>query len=331
MKKLSENVAEDKKGRVFYKCDGMWYNVSNGNSETVIDTIKRNPNYIMDSLSKYDFSIKSEWVPIYKALFDALKSERENNTSEERKCENKPENAVICDVVIGRKSYDSLCLEQMRLKSIGNSLYKDDANLYFRYGIYCYCLGCYTRGVATFLKEQGDNIQDKIREMIDQGGITTESANILYGEICKKDATENPECEQSTNEDYPPEPYNVKKPQNIASLATFDAGNVETSGKRMKARTICNHAGKSANSWENGCLMLPGYLRQKVFPTEVFYARRKISRFKPRYFVGYTNYHIRKENSLERKRNGNTSVYMVLIRGETKNNNLTCRQTCLCF
>lgn len=326
LKKLSDKVAEDKKGRPYYKSGGIWYMINDRKlTDQVIERISNDTDYLFGLLEKYDFSCKWELTDIYKALYCAMKSERVNNTPEQIKCENEPENTVICNVVIGRKSYDSLCLEQMRLKSIGNSLYKDDANLYFRYGIYCYCLGCYTRGVATFLKEQGDNIQDKIREMIDQGGITTESANILYGEICKKDATENPECEQSTNEDYPPEPYNVKKPQNIASLATFDAGNVETSGKRMKARTICNHAGKSANSWENGCLMLPGYLRQKVFPTEVFYARRKISRFKPRYFVGYTNYHIRKENSLERKRNGNTSVYMVLIRGETKNNNITCR------
>ena len=227
-----------------------------------------------------------------------MKSERVNNPPEHIKCENQPENTVICNVVIGRKSYDSLCLEQMRLKSIGNSLYKDDANLYFRYGIYCYCLGCYTRGVATFLKEQGDNIQDKIREMIDQGGITTESANILYREMCKKDAPEKPESVQGTNEDYPPEPYNKEKSENVA-----------TSYERFQDRTIC---GRFQNN------MCPNYLRQKVFPAELFYARRKISRFKPLCFVGYTNYHSRREKVLKRKRNGNTSVYRVLIRGETE-------------
>lgn len=319
LKKLSDKVAEDKKGRPYYKSGGIWYMINDRKiTDQVIERISNDTDYLFGLLEKYDFSCKWELTDIYKALYCAMKSERVNNTPEQIKCENEPENTVICNVVIGRKSYDSLCLEQMRLKSIGNSLYKDDANLYFRYGIYCYCLGCYTRGVATFLKEQGDNIQDKIREMIDQGGITTESANILYGEICKKDATENPECEQSTNEDYPPEPYNVKKPQNIASLATFDAGNVETSGKRMKARTICNHAGKSANSWENGCLMLPGYLRQKVFPTEVFYARRKMRRYKPFSCLRYTNYHSCGESFANQTGSGKSGDYSVVaIRGST--------------
>ena len=90
-------------------------------------------------------------------------------------------------------------------------------------------------------------------------------------------------------------------------------------------RPICNHTEKSANSCGNCCLVLPCYLRQKVFPTELFYERLKISRFKPRYFVGCTNYYLCKENALKRKRNGNTSVYRALIRGKTKNNILICR------
>lgn len=81
-------------------------------------------------------------------------------------------------------------------------------------------------------------------------------------------------CEQNDkilsmlSEDYPPEP-SCKEIEN--------------------ERPICDYAGKAANSWSNGCLVLPGYLRQKVFPTESFQSRRKIRRFKPRYFVGYTN------------------------------------------
>lgn len=119
-------------------------------------------------------------------------------------------------------------------------------------------------------------------------------------------------------EDYPPEPYNENKTKNIASLATFDGNNVATSSGGLKRRTICDHAETSANSLGNCCPMLPGYLWQKVFPTELFNAIRKISRFKPRYFVGYTNYHLWKESGLERKRNGNTSVCRTLIRGETE-------------
>ena len=93
-------------------------------------------------------------------------------------------------------------------------------------------------------------------------------------------------------------PYNKEKSENVA-----------TSYERFQDRTIC---GRFQNN------MCPNYLRQKVFPAELFYARRKISRFKPLCFVGYTNYHSRREKVLKRKRNGNTSVYRVLIRGETE-------------
>lgn len=318
LKKLSENLAVDKKERPYYKAGDVWYMISNKPlPEKITNGINNDPDYLFGLLEKYDFSYKWELTPIYKALFDALKSERTNNTPEQRKSENEPENTVIRNVVIGRKSYGSLCLEQMRLKSIGNSLYKNDKNLYFLYDSFCYCLGGYTRGVATFMKEQGNNIQNKIREMIEQGGISTDSAKILYDKMRRNDAPEKSESVQETNEDYPPEPYNKEKSGNVASLATFKTRNVATSDKRMKARTICGHAEKSANSWGNSCLMSPYYLRQKVFPVELFNAIRKISRFKPRYFIGYTNYHLCKESVLERKRNGNTSVYRVLIRSGT--------------
>ena len=117
-------------------------------------------------------------------------------------------------------------------------------------------------------------------------------------------------------EDYPPEPYNKEKSENVASLATFKTRNVATSYERFQDRTICGRFQKN---------MCPNYLRQKVFTTELFYARLKISRCKPRFFVGYTNYYLCKENALKRKRNVNTSVYRALIRGETKNNILICR------
>lgn len=140
--------------------------------------------------------------------------------------------------------------------------------------------------------------------------------------ICDNVGTDTPgksESVHETNEDYPPEPYNKEKSENVVSLATFKTRNVATSYERFQDRTICVRLQKN---------MRPNYLRQKVFPTELSDARLKISRFKPRYFVGYTNYHLCKESALERKRNGNKSVYRVLIRGETKNNILTCRKTC---
>lgn len=309
LKKLSCNVAEDKKGMLYYKVVDVWYQINDRPlPEKITDRIKNEPDYLFGLLSKFDFSVKCELNPIYKALYEAMKSERINNTPEQRKSENKPKNTVICEVVTGRTNDGVLRVEQKELKSIGNSLYKDDKDIYFWYGIYCYCIGAYTRGVAVFLKEQGNNIRAKIREMIEQGGITTESAKILYEEMRKKDAPEKPESVHGTNEDYPPEPYNKEKSENVASLATFKTRNIATSYERFQYRTICGRFQKN---------MRPNYFRQKVFPTESFQSRRKTSRFKPRCFVGYTNYQLNKESALERKRNGNTSVYRTLIRGET--------------
>ena len=323
--KLSERVAieSDKKTKsynMYYLASGVWFLLCQRYDESQYKAIKKriekDENYLFSLLKRWDFNTENRLNPIYKALFEALKSERINNTHEQRKSGNDAENTVICEVVTGRTNDGVLRVEQRKLKRIGNSLYKDDDNLYFWYGIYCYCLGGYTRGVATFLKEQGNNIREKIREMIEQGGCTTESENILYREMCKKDAPEKPESVQGTNEDYPPEPYNKEKSEKVASLATFKTRNVATSYERFQDLTICGRFQKN---------MRPNYLRQKVFSAELSYARRKISRFKPRCFVGYTNYRLLKENAIKRKRNGNTSVYMALIRSETKNNILICR------
>lgn len=317
--KLSERVSiePDKKTKsynMYYFASGVWFILCQRYDESqykaIKERIEKDENYLFSLLQRWNFNTENRLNPIYKALFEALKSERVNNTPEEIKSENKPQNTVICEVITEQEESGLYVMKQMRLKSIGNSLYKDDENLYFRYGLYCYCIGAYTRGVATFLKEQGNNIQAKIQEMIGQGGCTTESANILYREMCKKDAAEKPESAQGTNEDYPPEPYNKEKSENIASLATFKTRNVATSYERFQDRTICGRFQKN---------MCPNYLRQKVFPTELFYERLKIRRLSHDLFAGYTNYHLCKENALERKRNGNTSVYRALIRGDTMN------------
>lgn len=133
--------------------------------------------------------------------------------------------------------------------------------------------------------------------------------------ICNNVGTDTPEKSESvqeTHEDYPPDPYNES-----------DTGDLERPCNNLNnkasdhERHICDHAETSANSWGNSYHVFPCYLRQKVFPTELFCKIRKINRFKPRYFAGYTNYHLCEESALERKRNGNASVYRVLIRGET--------------
>lgn len=224
LKKISENLAVDKKGKPYYKAGEMWYLINDRElSERVIERLKNEPDYLFGLLSKWDYSVKCELNAIFKALFEALKSERVNSAPEQRKPENEPENAVICDNV-----------------------------------------------------ETDTNIKS--------------------------------ESVKEANEDFPPEPYN-------------EANTDDTGQKIEKCESSCDNQEKKCIvehvSDIQGKNMCPNYLRQKVFPTELFNARRKISRFKPRYFIGYTNYHLRKESALERKRNANTSVYRVLIRSET--------------
>lgn len=287
--KLSDNVAiepnkKTKRYNMYYFVVGMWYLLCQGFDESqykaIKERIEKDDNYLWKLLQKWDFNTNAPIQPIYKALFEALKSERINNTPEERKCENEPENSVICDVVAGRTNSEFLCVEKRRLKSIGNSLYKDDDNLYFWYDTFCYCLGGYTRGVATFLKNQGNKIRTKIREMIEQGGISTGSAKILYEKMRKDDTTKKSESMEETHEDYPPEPYNE------ADEKVIERPCKELNGKASDhKRPICDHAEKSANSCGNSCHVLPRYLRQKAFSYELFNVRRKISRFKRRYLL----------------------------------------------
>lgn len=326
--KLSERVAiepnkKTKRYNMYYFATGMWYLVATNYDESMYEAIneqvEKDENFLFGLLQRWDLNTGNRLNPIYKALFDALKSERANSKPEQRKSENEAKNSVICEVVTGGTNYGALCLEHRRLKSIGNSLYKDDKNLYFLYDSFCYCLGGYTRGVATFLKEQGNNIQNKIREMIEQGGISTDSAKILYDKMRRNNAPEKSESVKEANENFPPEPYNKANTDDTGQKIEKCESSCDNQEKKCIVEHISDIQGKN---------MRPNYLQQKVFPSELFNSRRKISRFKPRYFVRYTNYHLPKENALERKRNANTSVYRVLIRGETKNNILTCRKTC---
>lgn len=256
LKKLSEKVAEDKKGRVFYKCNGLWYNISNGNSATVIGTIKRSPNYLMDSLSKYDFSIKNEWTAIYKALYDAMKSERANSTPEERKPENEPKNTVICD-----KTNEGIT-------KLSENIGKDkDSRVYVRIKHTWYRLVGFGGHDAESIAVEGE------REFLYLKSILEEMKRGESG-ICEQ----NDKILSMLSEDYPPEPYN-------------EANTDDTRQKIEKCESSCDNQEKKCIvehvSDIQGKNMRPNYLRQKVFPSELFYARRKISRFKPRYFVGY--------------------------------------------
>ena len=121
---------------------------------------------------------------------------------------------------------------------------------------------------------------------------------------------EKSESVQETNEDYPPEPYNKEKSENVASLATIKTRNVATSYERFQDRTICGRFQKN---------MCPNYLRKKVFPTESFQSRCKIRRFKPFSCLRYTNYHSCGESVANQTGSGKSGGYSVVaIRGSAK-------------
>lgn len=267
-------------------------------------------------LQRWDFNNGNRLNPIYKALFDTMKSERVNNTSEQRKPEKEPKNAAICESekidtsARGFNKHEALEATEARMRE-----YHQNYIALIQYGSMYYIVGESAKAVRQI---------KGIRDYICDNGDT------MYFEIEKLD-TVLPKIIQSgkgvltcghvadVSKDYPPEPYNGGGCSKVNRHG-------ETLG--VTYRPICDRTGESADNEGNlpktqiasatGYNLLPFYFRQKVFPTEPFYARRKISRFKPRYFVGYTNYRLLEENVLESKRSGNMSVYMALIRGETE-------------
>ena len=331
--KLSERVSveSDKKTKsynMYYLASGVWFLLCQRYDESqykaIKERIEKDENYLFSLLQRWNFNNENRLNPIYKALFDALKSERINNTPEQRKSENEAENTVICEVAKVNTSAREFNKHEA-LKETEKRMREKHPNYIalIRYnGLY------YSYGESAKNARLSDGVRDYIT---DPGDYICFPESLLYDVLPKliKAGRGVLTCDiiEDVPEDYPPEPYNKEKSENIASLATFKTRNVAslatfktrnvaTSYERFQDRTICGRFQKN---------MCPNYLRQKVFPTESFESRRKIIRFKPLYFVGYTNYHICKENALERKRNGNTSVYRELIRGETKNNILICR------
>ena len=311
--KLSERVAiepnkKTKSYNMYYFASGLWYLVATNHEESQYKTIKerieKDGNYLFGLLQKWDFNTENRLNPIYKALFDALKSERINNTPEQRKPENEAENTVICDVAkLDTSSSDfnkgealKYTEKRMREKHPNYIALIRYNGMYYSYGESAKNVRL-SDGVRNYITDPGDyicfpeSLLDAILPKLIKAGRGVLTCDII----------------EDVPEDYPPDPYNKEKSENVARLATFNARNVATSYERFQDRTICGRFQKN---------MCPNYLRQKVFPAELFYARRKISRFKPRYFVGYTNYHILGESVVKRKRNGNTSVYRALIRGE---------------
>ena len=320
--KLSERVAiePDKKTKsynMYYLASGVWFLLCQRYGESqykaIKERIEKDENYLFSLLQRWDFNTENRLNPIYKALFEALKSERVNNTPEERKSENEPKNTVICDserVNTSAKEFN----KHEALKETEKRMREKHPNYIalIRYNgmYYSYEKSAkearFVDGVLEHVTDTGDyicfpeSLLDAVLPKLIKAGREVLTCDII----------------EDVPEDYPPEPYNKEKSENVARLATFKTRNVATSYERFQDRTICGRFQKN---------MCPNYFRQKVFPTELFCAGRKIRRFKPRYFVGYANYHLWEESAVKRKRNGNTSVYRALIRGETKNNILICR------
>lgn len=310
LKKLSDNAAEDKKGMLYYKAVDVWYQINDRPlPEKITDRIKNEPDYLFGLLSKFDFSAKCELNPILNALFDAMKSERINNTTEQRKPENEPENSVICDVAKLDTSSSDFNKHEA-LKETEKRMREKHPNYIalIRYNGMYYSYEKSAKevrlsdGVRNYITDPGDYIcfpESLLDEVLTK--LIKAGSGVLTCEII-----------EDVPEDYPPEPYNEadadETEQNIEKC--------EPSRDNQEKKCIVEHV-----SDIQGKNMRPNYLRQKVFPDELLLKIRKIIRFKPRYFVGYTNYHICKENALELERNGNTSVYRALIRGETKNPN----------
>ena len=314
--KLSDRVAieRDKKTKsynMYYFVYGLWYLVATNFDESqykaIKERIEKDENYLFSLLQRWDFNTENRLNPIYKALFEALKSERINNTPEQRKSGNEHENSVICDVAkLDTSSSDFNKGEALKYTENRMREYHPNYIALIRYNGMYYSYGESAKnvrlsdGVRNYITDTGDYIcfpesllDDVLPKLIKAG------RGVLTCDII-----------EDVPEDYPPEPYNKEKFEKVASLATFKTRNVATSYERFQDLTICGRFQKN---------MCPNYLRQKVFPAELFYARRKIRRFKPRYFVGYTNYHLCEESVVKRKRNGNTSVYRTLIRGEPMN------------
>ena len=295
LKKLSDKLAVDKQERTYYKAGEMWYRINDAPlQEKVIERLKNEPDYLFGLLSKFDFSVKCELNPIFKALYEAITSERINNTPEQRKSENEAENTVIREVAkvdTSAKEFnknEALNETEKRMRE-----YHPNYIALIRYGLMYYIAGDSAKqvrqieSVRDYIWDTGDIIAFEIEKLDDVlPKLIKAGRGVLTCDII-----------DDVPEDYPPEPYNKE--------------NDEVTGRNMKECVI------EPISDIQGENMRPNYLRQKVFPTESFQSMRKISRFKPRYFVGYTNYRLLKENALKRKRNGNTSVYRALIRGGT--------------
>lgn len=72
IKVLYDSIGIDSKGRVFYKFDDTWYIVSDMLPAGIIDALKKDKNFVVDKIKKFDLSQKSRFAGIYKILLDEI-------------------------------------------------------------------------------------------------------------------------------------------------------------------------------------------------------------------------------------------------------------------
>ena len=308
--RLSEHVAYEPCKQfdsvdMYYFAGGIWYYVQRAYNESQLvdrmaNKLENDTEWLKNTLNGIDYTQDIAINTIFKALRDVLCAEVIKDTPEERKCENEAENAVICDserVNTSAKEFnkhEALKETEKRMRE----KHPDYISLIRYNGMY-YSYGESAKnvrlldGVRNYITDTGDYIcfpESLLDEVLTK--LIKAGRGVLTCDIIE---------DKPQQEDYPPEPYNKEKSENVA-----------TSYERFQDRTICGRFQKN---------MCPNYLRQKVFPTESFQSRRKIRRFKRLSFVGYTNYHSRGEsvaNQTEMGKSGGYSVVTIRMSTERK-------------
>lgn len=380
--RLSEHVAyepckQSDSVDMYYFAGGIWYYVQRAYSESQLDRmankLENDTEWLKNTLNGMDYTQDIAINTIYKALRDVLCAEVIKDTSKERKCENEAENVVFCDIVTGSNNCNSLHVEQREVKAKIVSMIEEGGICTESAKILYEKLTGHKFGepakveptqeeahevILTYFSVvvDGDAFEIRIKpEKLDEpyrfectfaecvakmrhtnpdvrDAAKEEIVNRIYNcvhdhlrkerglcrviPICNKAVDEFIRIngigkqDDEPHEDYPPEPYNKEKSENIASLATIKTRNVATSYERFQDRTICGRFQKN---------MCPNYLRQKVFPTESFQSRRKIRRYKPFSCLRYTNYHPIGESAANQTEMGKSGGYSVVtIRGSAE-------------
>ena len=152
---------------------------------------------------RYGNGKRAGWV-FPKARREELERLAKPETIEQESEKETPADVPTYEVITHRDECGLLHVETMQLKKICARLYKDEANLYFQYGEYIYIIGGYTRGIAQHLKEQGDNIEPRVIELLKQNAPhIPESAKILLEKADKVGTATNTETSETVQKEQP--------------------------------------------------------------------------------------------------------------------------------